>query len=332
MSNQIETHYVNSFKSGIETAFQQTESLFRSFVETGNQTSEYDFEDRVGIADDVNEVATRFGVNPIMDVPHDRRRTHIKDFEWGKPIDPKDLVRVATDPTSAYNMAGMAAHKRKMDDRIIAGLTATAYTGKEGDTAIAFVGTNSGVVTVGAVSNPAGNIVAASNRYTVTAGNYEGIDVAKNYTGTTPADGGLTLAKLKAVKSTMMGTLAITDQRQFPVINAFLGRRQWEDLLGIAEITNGDYNVTKGRLERLEVTEWGGFRFMLSERLPLIDTNARGCLFFMPKAGKLKISTDITADMWKLPERKNIPYIYIKACYDFTRFWGECTARVRCVE
>lgn len=331
MSNQIETHYINMFRSGIATAFQQTESLFRNFVETGSQTAEFDFEDRVGIADDVAEVNTRYGVNPIMDVPHDRRRTHIRDFEWGKPIDPKDLIRVATDPTNVYTQAGLAAHKRKMDDRIIAGLVAPAYTGKEGENAVNFVGTTSGKITVGAVSNQAGHIVADS-RYAVTAGLNEGIDIAKNYTGAAAADAGLTIAKLKAIKSTMMATLAITDQTQFPTINAFLGRKQWDDLLGINEIVNGDYNVTKGRLERLEVTEWGGFRFMLSERLPLVEAGVRGCLFFMPKSGKLKIGTDITADMWKLPDRKNIPYVYIKACYDFTRFWGECTARVRCVE
>lgn len=331
MSNQIETHYINAFKSGIETAFQQTESLFRSFVETGNQSAEFDFEDRVGIADDVTEVTTRYGVNPIMDVPHDRRRTHIRDFEWGKPIDPKDLIRVATDPTNVYTQSGLSAHRRKMDDRIIAGLTATAYTGKEGENAVNFVGTTSGKVTVGAVSNQAGHI-AADSRYAITAGLNEGIDIAKNYTGGAAADAGLTIAKLKAVKTTMMATMAITDQRQFPTINAFLGRKQWEDLLSIEEIVNGDYNVTKGRLERLEVTEWGGFRFMLSERLPAIEAGVRSCLFFMPKAGKLKIGTDITADMWRLPDRKNIPYVYIKACYDFTRFWGECTARVRCVE
>ena len=330
MSNNIEVAYINSFKGGVDQAFQQTMSLFRDKVETGTQSSEFDFEDRIGIADDVRVVTTRYGTNPMMDVPHDRRRTHIKDFEWGKPIDEKDLIRVASDPSHAYTQAGLAAHKRNMDDKIIAGLTGTAYTGKEGDTPITFVGTNSGKITVGAVSNQA-NHLTANSRYAITAGNVEGIDIAKNYTGGSAADSGLTLAKLKAVKSTFMGTLAINDQASFPIINAMIGRAQWENLLSINEIINGDFSLRR-RLENLEVTEWGGFRFHLTERLPEVDTGVRGCLFFLPKAGKLKVGTEITANMWRLPDRKNIPYIYIKACYDFTRFWGECTARVRCVE
>jgi hypothetical protein len=325
MSNEIEKAYINSFKAGIEAAYQQTESKFRGLVETGTQSSEFDFEDRVGIADDVQEVTTRFGTNPMNDVPHDRRRTSLRDFDWGKPIDEKDLVRVATDPTNVYSMAGMAAHKRKLDDSIITGLTAPVYTGKEGETQVTFVGTTASKVTVGAVSNQAGAIVADS-RYAVTAGSVEGIDVNVSFGA---GNSGLTLAKLKVVKETMLGTL-FAEQDGLPTINAFIGRRQWNELLGITEIVNQDY-ATRNRLERLEVTEWGGFRFIVSERLS-VASSTRACLFFMPKAGKLKISQEIQANMWRLPDRKNIPYIYIKAGYGFTRMWGECLAKVNCYE
>jgi hypothetical protein len=261
----------------------------------------------------------------MNDVPHDRRRTALRDWDWGKPIDEKDLIRVATDPTNAYTQAGMAAANRKMDDVIIAGLTAPAYTGKEGENPVTFVGTTSAKVTVGAVSNQAGHIVTDS-RYAVTAGLVEGIDVNSSFGAATS---GLTLAKLKVVKETMMGTLAF-DQREVPMINAFIGRRQWDNLLGINEVINNDF-TTKGRLERLEVTEWGGFRFHISERLTKTG-NDRNCMFFMPKAGKLKFSQDITANMWRLPDRKNIPYIYIKMGFGMTRMWGECLARVACTE
>lgn len=329
MSNEIEKSFINAFKGGVTQAFQQTVSKFRDVVETGSQSAEFEFEDRIGLADDVNEVNTRYGVNPMNDVPHDRRRTNLRDFDWGKPIDEKDLVRVATDPTNAYMEAGMSAHKRKMDSVIIAGLTAPVFTGKEGENTVNFVGTTSGKVTVGAVSNQAGHIVADS-RYAVTAGLNEGIDVAVDYTGGTAANSGLTLAKLKVIKETMLGTLAAESQDSLPVINAFISRRQWSDLLGINEIINNDY-ATKGALERLEVVNWGGFSFRLSERL-VKSGNNRQCLFFMPRAGKLKFSSDITANMWRLPDRKNIPYIYIKAGYGFTRMWGECLARVQCLE
>jgi hypothetical protein len=100
--------------------------------------------------------------------------------------------------------------------------------------------------------------------------------------------------------------------------------------VGINEIINNDY-ATKGRLERLEVVEWGGFRFQISERLTKTGNN-RNALFFMPKAGKLKFSQDVVASMWRLPDRKNIPYIYIKMGFGMTRMWGECMARVSCLE
>jgi hypothetical protein len=325
MSQEIEKAYINAFKGGVEQAFQQTVSKFRGVVETGSQSAEFEFEDRVGLADDVNEVSTRYGTNPMNDVPHDRRRSSLRDFDWGKPIDEKDLIRVATDPTNAYSTAGMAAHARKMDSVIISGLTAPAFTGKEGENTVSFVSTTNAKVTVGAVSNQAGHIVADS-RYAVTAGLFEGIDVNSSFGSATS---GLTLAKLKVVKETMLGTLAL-EQSEFPVINAFIGRRQWDNLLGINEIVNNDF-TTRGRLEKLEVVEWGGFRFNISERLTKTG-NDRQCLFFLPRAGKLKFSADITATMWRLPDRKNIPYIYIKAGYGFTRMWGECLARVSCTE
>lgn len=325
MSNEIEKAYVNAFKGGVEQAYQQLQSKFRSVVETGTQTSEFDFEDRIGIADDVQEVTTRYGSNPANEVPHDRRRTSLRDFDWGKYVDEKDLLRVATDPSHAYNQAGMAAHNRNVDRTIITGLTAPVYTGKEGETQVTFVGTTASKVTVGAVSNQGGAIVADS-RYAVTAGSVEGIDVNVGFGA---GNSGLTLAKLKVVKETMLGTM-FAEQDGMPIINAFIGRRQWNDLLGITEIVNQDY-ATRNRLERLEVTEWGGFRFIISELLP-VASSTRSCMFFMPRAGKLKLSQEITASMWRVTEKKNIPYMYIKAGYGFTRMWGESLAKVGCYE
>ena len=327
-SAPIETHYINNFRSGIDQAFQQRLSKFRSRVTVGRQSAEFDFFDRVGIADDMAEVTTRYGTNPIMEVPHARRRIGLKDWDWGKPIDEKDLIRVSTDPTNAYTQGGLAAANRKLDDIIVDVAFAPAHVGKGGEDTINFVGTNSGKITVGAVSNEAGHI-RNDSAFAVTAGAYEGIDIAKNFTYGTPADTGLTKNKLMAVKETMLGTLAL-DQEELPIINAYIGRRQWRDLLMIEEVVNSDYAM-KARLESMTVTEWGGFRFINSERLPGGE-NERHCMFFLPQAIQLNMSQEIQADMWRLPDRKNIPYIYIKLGAGGSRMWGECLARVRCAE
>lgn len=273
----------------------------------------------------MQQVTTRYGDNPMSEISHDRRRIGLGDWDNGKAIDEKDLIRVSTDPTNAYTQALVASANRKVDDLIISGLTATAYTGKAGATTVAFVTTASGKVSVGAVSDTQTRIVAGT--YVAREAATEGIDVAKNFTGTTPADAGLTLVKLKAVRTTMLKLDAI---EQDEILNCFISAEQFEDLLGINEVINSDYAVRKS-LSEGNVTTFMGFRFIHCERLPLAS-GVRSCFVFKPRALKLAISKDVQADMWRLPEKKNIPYIYTKLGMGTSRMWGENLARVLCVE
>lgn len=298
----------------------------RPYVETERQSTEFEYYDRVGLAEDMQQVTTRYGDNPMSEIPHDRRRIGLGDWDQGKAIDEKDLIRVSTDPTNAYTQALLASANRKIDDLIIAGLTADAYTGKAGGTTVTFAGTNSGKVTIGAVSDVQTRF--ANGTYVArTTGNVEGIDVAKDYTGAAAADAPISLAKLKAVRTTMLTLDAIT---QDETLNCFISAKQFEYLLGINEIINSDYAVRKSLAEG-RVTEFMGFRFIHCERLP-ITSGVRSCFVFKPQALKLAISTDITADMWRLPEKKNIPYMYVKFGLGSARMWGEVLARVRCTE
>lgn len=327
MSNQIEKSYINSYRAGLAQAFQQTTSKFRPYVDETRQAAEFDFYDRLGIAEPMQEVTTRFGANPIMDVPHDRRRIGLRDFDWGRPVDPKDLIRVATDPTSSYMSAGLAAVNRQIDDIIIPGFTAPVFTGKKGEVTVTFVGTTSEKITVGAISNTEGRI-ATAGRYQLTAGNVEGIDVAQNFvfTGTATASG-ITLDKLKAVRETMQ-KLEACDQDT--VLDCWITSAQARELLGIPEVINSDYAVKKALAEGA-VTSFMGFRFLQSERLLKVGSN-REVLVTRPQSLKLAISEEITGDMWKLTGNKNIPYMYLKLGLGVTRMWGECTARVNCLE
>lgn len=270
-------------------------------------------------------VTTRYGDNPVSEIPHDRRRIGLADWDQGKPIDEKDLIRVSTDPTHAYNQALIASANRKVDDIIISGLTATAYTGKSGETTVAFASNNADDVTIGSVSDATNNIVAGSylNRETGT----EGIDVDYRYTGTTGAASGLTLKKLKAVRKAMLKLHAISQDEVLP---CFISAQQFEDLLGIDEVINSDYAVRKSLAEGA-VTTFMGFRFIHCERLPL-SGGVRSCFVFKPRAIKLAVSQDIAANMWRLPHKKNIPYIYIKMGMGTSRMWGENLARIGCAE
>lgn len=325
MSNEIEKAYINSFKAGFAQAFQQTTSKFRPYVEIERQASEFDYYDRIGLADDMATVTSRYGDNPMSEITHDRRRIGLADYDQGKAIDEKDLVRVAMDPTSAYMQALVASANRKFDDLVISTLTATAYTGKAGATTVAFATNNADDVTIGAVSDPGNNYTATTyyNREAAT----EGIDVDYRFTGTTGASSGLTLKKLKAVRTAMLRLQAI-DQDE--ILNCFVSAKQLEDLLGITEVINSDYAVRKSLAEG-NVTTFMGFRFIHSERLPLAS-GIRSCFVFKPRAIKMSISQEISADIWRLPAKKNIPYIYVKMGLGGSRMWGENLARIGCAE
>lgn len=328
-SLEIEKNYVNSFRAGFAQAFQQTTSKLRPFVEIETQHSEFNYYDRIGLADDMNLVTDRYGDNPMSEIDHNRRRIGLADYDQGKAIDEKDLIRVATDPTSSYMQALVASANRKVDDLIMTGLTATAYTGKTGATTVAFATTTTDKVTVGAISDAQSPARITSGTYVNREAATEGIDVHASYTGVSATGTaiGLTLNKLKAVRTTMLKLDAI-DQDE--ILDCFISAEQFEDLLGITEVINSDYAVRKS-LSEGSVTTFMGFRFRHVERLPLAS-GVRSCFVFKPKALKLAIGQDIVGDMWRLPAKKKIPYIYTKLGMGTSRMWGEVLARVNCAE
>jgi len=324
--NTIETSYINAFKAGFDLAFQQSTSRLRGYFESNRQASEFDFYDRLGIAEDLTENNTRYGDNPMTEIPHDRRRCGLRDFETGKAVDPKDLVRVSSDPTNEYTSSMVMAANRKIDDIIINRIFGPAYTGKKGDTVVNFVSTTAGDITIGSISD-------ATNRF-VTGGDItkevgtEGIDVAVDYVPTgAPAASGITLDKLRAVRRVLLALEAIS---QDTILNVHLSSFQLYELLKIDEIINSDYAVRKALAEG-SVTTFMGYRFIHSERLLKTGTT-RHCIISLPKAFKLAVSKDVTVDMWRLTAKKNIPYVYLSMGMDGTRMWGEVTVKLNCLE
>ena len=327
---QIENSYVNAFRAGFEQAFQQTESKLQPYFEQETQNEEYQYFDRIGVAEDMQDATTRFGDNPNSNIEHDRRRIGLQDYELGKYVDEKDLKRVLTDPMNAYTQALLASGKRKIDDIIIDSLFGTAYTGKAGGTPVTFpvasTAEGSSVVTVGRISK--GNIVDSEAQYTVGAADTEGFSIGASY-GT--ADSGLTLSKLKAARATMLRLEAIS---QDDIVNCFITHRQVMDLLAIKEVINSDY-ATRAALAEGQVTTFMGFRFIQCERLGLstgTGGDERRCFVATPKALKFATGTALKGDVWRVPAKKNIPYIYFKMCAGASRMWGEVFGEIRCNE
>lgn len=311
--NNIDVAYVNSFKEGFAHAFQQRGSRIRPYVTEATQRSEFEYHDRIGLADDVNEVLTRYGDTPVNEVDHDRRRIHFRDFDWAKLVDSKDLLRILQDPSSDYTTAAVNSFGRRMDRVIVEGAFGEAYTGKKGEKVVKFVGTSA-------------NTVSKGNGDTT-----EGLDVGVNYLteGTPSADtaSNLTIDKLLAVRFNMLSEEAI---EQGTKINAFVTASQLWSLLRDPKIQSAEYNTVRA-LAVGEINEYAGFRFHHTELLPKRG-NVRQCLFCLPEGIRLAVAEDIVVDVGPRRDKRNIPQIYIKQSFNASRFWGELVARVNCDE
>jgi len=326
----INTAYVESFKAGFEQAFQQTTSKLQPYFEQESQNEEFQYFDRIGAAEPMAEDATRYGDNPNSDIVHDRRRIGLRDYELGKYIDEKDLKRVLTDPMNAYTQALLSSGKRKIDDIIIDKFFGPAFTGKSGATQVDFVTApadiDSGLISVGAISS---GDITTNGKYAVVAGDKEGFSIGENYVSAgVDASSGLTLDKLRAARHTMLRLEAIT---QDDTINCFLSAKQLDDLLRIDEVINSDYSVRKNLAEG-NVTTFMGFRFIQTERLAVDSDGARRVIIATPRSLKMSTGTALKGDVWRVPAKKNIPYLYFKLCAEASRMWGEVSGEIRCAE
>ena len=136
MSNQITTAFVQQYSNNVQMLSQQKGSLLRSAVDVETVVGKNAFFDQVGSALAVKRT-TRHADTPQMDTPHARRRVSLVDYEYADLIDNQDKIRTLIDPTSAYASAAAYALGRAQDDKIIAALSGTAYTGETGSTATA---------------------------------------------------------------------------------------------------------------------------------------------------------------------------------------------------
>lgn len=335
----IEDVYVNGFKSGFEIAYQQQDSLFLSHVEPVSQKSEMEFFDRIGTAEDMKDDNVRLADNEDSAITYDRRRMIFQDFKLGKYIEEKDLYRIATDPQHPITMNMTYSAKRKLDDLIIDGAFAPAWTGKKGTTEVKFVTDGatafSGKIKVGAISKGHSNPITTTGRYVLETGNYEGIVVDGKYDGSgtpTAAFTGITIKKLHGVRFTMMRIEAIAMDQLLPI---WLSSAQFEQLLDIDEIKNADYATRKSLADGLP-TVWGNFLFLHSERLKVDSDGNTRCLVMANNnkqgryACKLSMPQSINVRMWRDTGKELAPYISVKLKAECTRFWGEITAEVKC--
>lgn len=131
MSQFINTHFIDEFKSGVEHLAQQMGSRLRGAVRVEGLNSERASFDQLGLTT-MSPRTGRHADTVYTDTPHARRWVIPAPFSVADLVDVADRLRVLNDPTNEYTKSfGMAAG-RNIDDVIITAFQAAATTGENG--------------------------------------------------------------------------------------------------------------------------------------------------------------------------------------------------------
>ena len=139
MSTQITTAHVRQFERGITHLAEQKESRMRMAVRMSRISGDRSYIDQVGSVT-ASPLTSRHADTPLIDTPHSRRQITITPYKHADLVDKADQIRTLNDPTNAYVTAFGRAFGRAIDDVIIASAFASANTGVDGSTAVAFPG------------------------------------------------------------------------------------------------------------------------------------------------------------------------------------------------
>ncbi|MBF0284885.1 MAG: hypothetical protein HQL51_10555 [Magnetococcales bacterium] len=136
MSNESTQWQKNFYVGGVHLLAQQKGSrLINTVRNDGKVVGERVFFDRLG-AIEAQEKNVRFGDTPLAPDNHSRRCGILREFNWAKLTDHAETLKSGMDPTKMYQAAASHAMGRRMDSLIIDAANGTAYTGKNGTTAV----------------------------------------------------------------------------------------------------------------------------------------------------------------------------------------------------
>jgi hypothetical protein len=294
MSNQITTAFVKQFGSEVEMLVQQKGSRLRRAVrvETGIR-GKVEFFDQIGATEAI-ETATRHADSPLVETPHDRRMVTMVNVEWGDLIDDFDRVQTLIDPTNPYTMNAGWAVGRKVDDKIIAAMFATAKTGEEGTVDVTF---------------PGGNQIAAD---------FDGDSTAE----------GMTVAKLREARKRLLAAETLNeDENAFIAVSA----KQLDDLLGTTEVTSNDFNSVRA-LVNGEIDQFLGFEFIRLERLLLNGSSQRRCPVWVRNGMLLGVGIEPKSRIAERSDKRFSTYVYWSARFGATRMQEPKVLEIICAE
>ena len=127
-TSSVDAAFVEAFKSNVIHLSQQHPSRLRPTVDSMTVKAETANVERMGNKEAV-EKTTRHSPTPILDVPHDRRKLTMQDFQWADLVDEEDQIKMLISPKSEYAKAAAWAMNRQYDRLIVAAATGASTDG-----------------------------------------------------------------------------------------------------------------------------------------------------------------------------------------------------------
>lgn len=294
MSVQIEKSFVQQYSSNVELLLQQKGSLLMPAVRNETQASEFEYYDQVGAT--VAQKATgRHADTPLISTPHDRRRVGLVDYDWADLIDKQDKVRTLIDPEGAYTQNAVYAMGRAKDQEILDAFFGTAYTGKDGSTAVAF---------------PAAQQVAVNDHtYDALSGNI-----------------GLTVSKLMVARKILLAAYNDPNGEMYVAVTAKL----LMDLIQYTQVNSADYNNVKPLVEGA-VTRYMGLNFIVTEMIPLDGSGYARVPVWVKQGMIMTTGMNTEIDIGPRRDKRNAQQIYVCQSIGATRMQEKMVVEIKCV-
>lgn len=313
MSFEVTEAFVKQYSANVFHLAQQKGSRLQSLCRSESQNSESKFFERIGSVD-AQLKSGRHSLVSYSDTPHSRRKVTLADYFHADLVDEEDKIRMLISPESPYAQAAVWALGRKKDDVIISAALGNAYSGAEGNTAVAL---------------PTTQKVAAHDGSTTTGVN-------------------LNVRTLRKVKEKFdANDVDESIPRHFAI-----GSSQLQSLLGETEVTSSDYASIKA-LVMGEVDSFMGFKFVRLERLPvsasnvtytvtngvvgagtgtITAANSRRCFAWAQDGLILSTGKEVMAKITEIPERHYANQVYAKMGIGATRMEEVKVVEVICSE
>ena len=297
--------YATTYANNVYTLAQQQGSLLYPHVNHIPMTGEKLAINRVGATSMQQVTEGNNRDTPLITPAFSRRMLYAYPYDWGSLLDwtIDQGMNPIIDPTGPITQAGAMAAGRTLDQIIVnRGLTGSAYSGKEGLTEVAFPAAQKVAITYGGSVNT-----------------------------------GLTLAKLRKARS-ILGLSKIPIKAMGQEMVMVITQRQLDDLLGITEVTNSDYNAVKA-LVNGEVDTFMGFKFVIIDEdlLPVTtitsgSTQSRTCIAFLKSTICMAEPQPVSTVINTRPDKCNAWQVYAKMKAGCTRYQDEGVVQVSCLE